>query len=146
MVMLAVAVALLVLQASAQATSTNGTGNGEDRLSQPAPTYARHRNDSFVAVLTQAVDQAFDLAFKNKTWDVPADMVKIFTEAFAQSRFKSLGGMINSVVPTCGDTLINGTPVNTTSLRSMIWQNDEARVGFSHHVRSGSSFLLVMTR
>lgn len=144
MALFIVAVALLALHVSADTTSTNGTG--ADRLVQPAPTFARHRNDSFAAVLTQAVDPAFDVAFQNKTWDVPQDTVKTFTAAFAQSRFKSLGGMINSVVPTCGDTLISGTPVNTTALTSMIWQNDEAHMGFSHHVRSASALVLARTR
>lgn len=133
MVLFVVTLALLALQTSALSNDTLG---GADRLAQPAPTFAYHRNATFDAVLTQSVDPAF----KGKKWDdAPEVNVKTFTAAFAHTQFKTLGSMISSVVPTCDNTLATGKRVNVSSLTSMIWQNDETRVGFSHHVRCGYS-------
>lgn len=111
-------------------------------LSQPAAPFVSGINTKYNALITESIDPAF----AGKKWDDnPVANTKMFTDSFASSAFKTLGAMLDTAVPDCGNTLLSGTRVDVSSLSSMKWQNDQEQQGFvsSHHVRDLASFVVI---
>lgn len=106
-------------------------------LSQPAAAFKdRVVDTNFSAILASDIDPGF----RGRDWDgSPSSNAANFAGVFHRTRFHSLRHMIDSVVVGCGSTEFREERVDVSPLRSMRWQNDDARVGFdaSHHVRLG---------
>ncbi|KAI9905638.1 hypothetical protein PsorP6_014047 [Peronosclerospora sorghi] len=94
----------------------------------PCPFKQNLVNTSYVTRITASINPAF----ANGKWDgTPEDNVKLFTERWNATGYKSLGEMVDGVVPDCGNTLETAEPVDVTGYTEMWWQNDQYKVGFA---------------
>ncbi|GLE09475.1 hypothetical protein PINS_up021139 [Pythium insidiosum] len=69
--------------------------------------------------------------FAGKKWNgSPDENMRTFTEAFKASKYKSLKELADTKVSDCGNTLMDGPPVDVSGVKELKWANDQERVGF----------------
>jgi hypothetical protein len=115
-------------------------------LSQPAVAFKDQVVDTnYSAIIVSDIDPGF----RGRDWDgSPINKAADFADVFHRTRFHSLRDMIDSVVVECGSTEFREERVDVNSLRSILWQNNDARMGFdtSHHVRLGGAQSMCSSR
>ncbi|GMF27081.1 unnamed protein product [Phytophthora lilii] len=106
--------------------------NAHGYLSQPAANFPNGIDTSYNALLTESSDPAF----AGLKWnDNPEANTAMFTKTFPKTQFKTLRALMDTAAKDCGKTVLTGTPVDVSALKSMKWQNDQEKKGFvtSHH-------------
>ncbi len=98
-------------------------------LSNPSAIFINNAvKSSYNAIITEDIDPAFA---KYKWDDNPTNNAKTFTESFKKTKFKSLKDMFDYAKIDCGNTRIDGPPVDVSGMTTMSWQNDEYKEGFT---------------
>jgi hypothetical protein len=90
------------------------------------------KNTYYDAILTDSVHEGFSGARYNMD---PETNTKNFNEGFKKSKIQNLKTMLDTAVPTCGNTRTDVPPVDVSGLAYMEWRNDWGNAGFveSHH-------------
>lgn len=119
----------LVIAAAAVFASLNSTVEAHGFIQYPAATYkdyatATSYNARFTASQTRA-------AFHNKKWnDSPANNLATFNKAYNASGFTTLKQMVDGFVPGCQNTRTDGAAKSVKGGKTMVWRNDQEKVGF----------------
>lgn len=97
-------------------------------LSEPTAQFRDPtKQTSYLATTSASIDPAF----AGRKWnDSPDNNVRTFTAAFRNSKFSSLKAMFDASNINCGESRVDISPVDVSTMDSMKWQNDQERQGF----------------
>jgi hypothetical protein len=119
-------------------TALFAQANAHGFISDPPATYQDNtKKTSYDATMT---DKDAPPCFQGKKWnDSPEKNTETFKSSYEQwtptEGQKSLRALVEKFVPTCGNSMENGTRQDVTGKSTMHWENQDEGCGFvnSHH-------------